>query len=371
MRRSVEEYMQTGKDHDGYIEPQVSSLDTYPSYIAKEAEDTVKQVQKLQGFHTVSFGFMTDIHYGTNLNVTYDIRIQRALNAYKEIAKRTKLEFLALGGDHANDGIKEYKKACFRELRAKLDGIRYFPVNGNHDDNAIWDVEFIPIDKSINHLTPEEVYVLFYNHIPSAGGHMNQNNGLYYYYNNPEEKVRYIFLDTNDIPLVMDDEKLRYYAIGHYDISQQQLDWLVNEALRLEEPDWTIVLFTHVPVFCSGYHQIIHNVLATYKNGAHCKIDTGEGELRKTVDVDFSQYQRADIAAVFAGHTHADGSKVIDGIPYIVTANSVMYYGGGEYVPRTDGDKTELLFDIVTINKDKRTVSLTRVGAGEDRVFSY
>ena len=40
-------------------------------------------------------------------------------------------------------------------------------------------------------------------------------------------------------------------------------------------------------------------------------------------------------------------------------------------IKRADGDKTELLMDVITINTDKRTVNLTRVGAGEDRSFNY
>ena len=50
-----------------------------------------------------------------------------------------------------------------------------------------------------------------------------------------------------------------------------------------------------------------------------------------------------------------------------------MYYGSynPNYLPRTDGDKTELLFDIVTINKKERTIYVTRVGSGEDRVIKY
>lgn len=54
------------------------------------------------------------------------------------------------------------------------------------------------------------------------------------------------------------------------------------------------------------------------------------------------------------------------------TANSVTYYSGSKTaVPRADGDKTEILFDIVTIDKNERKIYLTRMGAGEDRVVSY
>ena len=51
--------------------------------------------------------------------------------------------------------------------------------------------------------------------------------------------------------------------------------------------------------------------------------------------------------------------------------NSVMYVNGGNPLMRFDGTKNEILFDIGTINRKERTLTLTRVGAGEDRVFSF
>ena len=38
---------------------------------------------------------------------------------------------------------------------------------------------------------------------------------------------------------------------------------------------------------------------------------------------------------------------------------------------RVDGNKTEILFDIVTIDRDNKTIYLNRVGYGEDRVVKY
>lgn len=47
------------------------------------------------------------------------------------------------------------------------------------------------------------------------------------------------------------------------------------------------------------------------------------------------------------------------------------YVGDKNKEPRRDGDKTELLYDIVTIDKKKRRIFITRVGAGKDREISY
>ncbi len=375
MRRSVEEYIKMGMDHDGYIEPDVTSLDTYPLYIEAEAKSAVERIQALKDENTFSIGFITDTHYAANLFIKYDIRLQRTLNAYREISRGAQVDFLVLGGDHTDDGTKENKMNCFKTLRKYLDGIKYFPVNGNHDNNEIWDRAFVPSEKSINFIRPEEMYHLFYDHITPEECNVGES-GLYYYKDDRKKKIRSIFLDTSDIPIILDNGKLRYDAIHHYNISQEQLDWLVNKALVFDEEGWTILIFSHVALvndnkaklYSDGNHLIIGEVLRAYKNGEECQIERYENELRRTVDTDFSKYHRGEIAACFAGHTHNDIDLRVDGIQHIITANSIMY---PEVIAREDGTKTELLFDIITLNTKKRLISLTRVGAGNDREFQY
>ena len=51
------------------------------------------------------------------------------------------------------------------------------------------------------------------------------------------------------------------------------------------------------------------------------------------------------------------------------TEDDVMMYKYS--VPRIDGDKSELLFDIVTIDRDKRIIYTTRIGAGRDKKINY
>ena len=88
------------------------------------------------------------------------------LNAYKEIEKRVHIDKLILGGDYTNEVCKEYKSDCFRKLRAELCGLDYFPVHGNHDDGSIWDRDYLKEKQALNHLTHEDLYRLFYNHLP-------------------------------------------------------------------------------------------------------------------------------------------------------------------------------------------------------------
>ena len=213
-------FLDVGYVDKGYISPELSSHDTYPDYIKSTVEECVDKIQSHQNRNSISFGFMTDVHYSHTYN--HNIRMLRNLNAYKEIQKRVWIDRLILGGDYTNDGNKKYKVKQYRELRAHLDGIDYFPVNGNHDDNSIWD-EFLKIENSTQHLTAEELYLLFYNHLPAKGAIFHKDNPrLYYYLNDEMRKVRYIFLDISDIPIKFDENGKLIYTKQHtFAISQK------------------------------------------------------------------------------------------------------------------------------------------------------
>lgn len=379
--RTKELYIANGMDYDGYLEPEITSDEIYPDYIAAEVSDTVEQLQSIQGYNTATFGFITDMHYAAKFKYTHLIRLRRTLNAYKKISETAQSDFLVMGGDHITNGSKSYVSDCFRALRSELSGIRYMPVNGNHDDNCIWDPVCIKEQRAINHLLPEERYTLFYNHAPQNGAVFNrQNRGLYYYADNKDMRVRYIFLDTGDVPYKYDENgALVYFTHNFYAFSQAQLDWLVNEALSFEEDGWTVMVFQHVPPMNMSFEtredlsriSVIHDILKSRNNGTDLHINCGTGDFCIKLNAEFSKYKSCDIAAVMCGHIHCDDEKKIDGIQYISTANSVMYVREKNPLNRFDGTKNELLFDMATINKKERTLSLIRVGAGADRKFSY
>lgn len=379
--KTREMYIKYGMDYEGYIEPEITSDNTYPEYIAEEVKATVEAVQEKQGFNTASFGFVTDVHYATEFKFTHLIRLRRTLNAYKRIAEEAHTDFLVTGGDMVTNGTKEYVSRCFRALRHELAGIKYMPVNGNHDDNCIWDRACVVEDKAVNHLMPEERYTLFFNHVPQNGGVFNrESRGLYYYADNKDVKVRYIFLDTGDVPYTYDEKgSLVYFPHNFYGYSAEQLNWLINDALRFDEDGWAVMLFQHVPpvIMTADTREnlsrisVLHEILKCRNTNTDLHLKCGEGDFYRELDADFSGYAECDIVGVMCGHIHCDDEKKIDGIQYISTANSVMYVKESNPLSRFDGTKNELLFDIATIDRDKRTLSLTRVGAGEDRSFKY
>lgn len=378
--REPQFYAQIGYENCGYMPPPLSSKDTYPEYIHEEVMDSVRKIQEHQNADTVTFAFMTDLHYYTR-NENHDIRMKRTLNAYKEIAARVHIDKLMLGGDYTNEGCKEYKSECFRELRAQFRGLTYYPVHGNHDDGTIWDWSYLKAEKSVNHLTHEELYRLFYNHLPAAGARFDEkNHALYYYVDDQPTKTRYICLDSGDIPYVFDENgKLLYDGQHHFAMGQKQVDWLVKEALHFEEEGWSVLFFLH-SVAIPGktpeelgiirkHMTVFNDILELYVQSGKADCDYYEGYFKVQLEADFTKGIKAEILGCLVGDYHED--KVFyspSGIPYILTGNCVMYHSANAVNKRNDGDKTELLFDIVTVNKEEKRFYITRVGVGEDRI---
>ena len=48
-----------------------------------------------------------------------------------------------------------------------------------------------------------------------------------------------------------------------------------------------------------------------------------------------------------------------------------MQAKGAKNRVRRDGDETELLFDVVTVDPEKRKIYVVRVGSGENREVEY
>ena len=89
-----------------------------------------------------------------------------------------------------------------------------------------------------------------------------------------------------------------------------------------------------------------------------------------SVDVDFSQ-AKGDLTAYFGGHVHADNAWD-DGFPVISTRCDAQVENNAELkAERIKGTATEQSFDVFTVNKAKRKIYATKIGAGEDRVIRF
>lgn len=361
--RLKRECIDVGYVNYGYFSPELSSNDEYPDYIKADVKRCIEEIKSRQGENSVTFAFMTDIHYSDTPN--HNIRTKRLVNAYKETADAVGADMLMLGGDYVNNGKKEYVKNNYKMLAQHLNGIKYYPVNGNHDDNSFWD-EYTENKKAENHLSAKELFDCFYSGLKERNAEFDEKNfGLYYMYNDYAAKIRYIFLDTSDIPEIYDEKgRIAYTKQRTFGIGQKQADWLVNHALKFDDCAWKIVFFAHSVK--DEYTEMISELADAFAERKVLKKSYGQVIGETLIDADFTKAD-AKIICFMCGHYHKDFTeRTKGGIPCIYGGNTIMYETP---LKRCDGDKSELLFDFVTLNGEN--IYVTRVGAGESKTVRH
>ena len=87
-----------------------------------------------------------------------------------------------------------------------------------------------------------------------------------------------------------------------------------------------------------------------------------------SISADFSG-KGGDVIAWVGGHRHKDYVKTKFGITIVETTSDASYENYKKLGLR--GSVGEHAFDIFTVDKSNRRVSVTRIGRGEDREFVY
>jgi hypothetical protein len=144
-------------------------------------------------------------------------------------------------------------------------------------------------------------------------------------------------------------------------------------------PDgYNAILFAHVPpnvTYTVDKAQFIGIVNAYNNKTTYNGIYNGvAGWTSNNIAVDFTK-ATGEIIAMFAGHVHGDSIDITTMSCPILTILSAGASANDPYKEsaptRKFGTDTETSFDIVTINKNTRTIHCTRVGAGSDRETFY
>ena len=175
-----------------------------------------------------------------------------------------------------------------------------------------------------------------------------------YYVDDLKDKVRFLFTACNIDSTVNTDS----------------IAWLI-EQLPSTPTDYDIVLISHLGIYYNStqgqYTGAVEDfkpmlqALQAYK--AHTTY-TFDGET-----YDFS-LKIGTVLGAFLGHYHVDGSGTWYTIPcVIITTDSLNQLSGT--LTRESGTTTEQAFDIVTIDRNNKTIYCTRIGAGSDRTLTW
>lgn len=343
----------------------------YPSYWESHITQKVNEVkaQENKNSSTHSFAFITDLHLDANDKYSFSI--------VKKMNKELNLSTVIVGGDLVTETIVGSKAGALRQIQQVVDGLhevhpKTMTAQGNHDDSSIMSLW----NQTIK---PDEMYEKMFSFMGDAAQY--GPSGLYHYRDNNAQKIRYIVLNSIDIPYIQVGTGLKYKGIHIYAYRQTQANWLINEALDTP-PGWSVIISSHLPPYKEGVQawdaptyneEIVRGILKAYKTKTTYSASSQTSvpdDLKISVNADFRN-KGGDVIAFFCGHVHYDNVvQLPEGFPLITVLND----GGRRWLDspqRVSGTIAEQAFDIATVNKNERKIYLTRVGAGNNRVVSY
>ncbi|MBR7173148.1 MAG: hypothetical protein IKD50_01800 [Clostridia bacterium] len=266
------------------------------------------------------FIFITDMHWGLNA------KISPSLIDY--IVKRTTINKVFDGGDRYDGYWPEPSDMVMQAMGGKSN---YYPVVGNH--------EFL------RNATNSDVFASAYMHL-SGDVIWGKVNEFYYYFDNPEQKIRYICLQSFYENAAHDGSG----AIPQY--SSDELTWFENVALNVQS-GWTILIFTHCAI--------------TGNDATKTATIPSSGSYGQLISIIENYTGNGEIACIIQGHFHWDyiTNLPTSGIPVVVTTcDKYDFYNEPALADeqRTPGTIDEQAFDVVILDKENRKLSFIRIG---------
>lgn len=328
----------------------------------------IKDKELAYGFNGDTFIFITDIHNS--------VRSKHTVPIIKKVRDYTNACKVLNGGDNINNAAIGNKYGSLVQHYNLFDDFSFLGTDhlytmANHDENSI---HYTMADL----IHPSEMYSSAFKYLEEKViFNSNDEDKRYYYKDNKAQKIRYISLNCIDVPYIEQGGRLKYAGQHTYAFRQKQLSWLANEALNFNEEGWSVVVFTHVPpspVNGSDNEiknkEVALNILKAFKNGTSYSSTQTTGDFAQNISVDFSTRQTGDVLMWLAGHVHMDNIKVDTEIPIVTTVCN--HPSKWDTAPdRNIGTVTEECLDVICVDKNTRTIDLIRIGAGEDRQFTY
>ncbi|HAB94165.1 MAG TPA: hypothetical protein DCF49_05310 [Lachnospiraceae bacterium] len=323
------------------LKPNEAKLpDYWQTYIKTKALSIAKASTPPIGSGT-RFVFITDTHLRGADGLMHNDCHSPALMAYLHDHANIGLAFF--GGDSTTSGYDTQDKAVkdlmlFREVFSPVWDWMH-SIFGNHDYGAI--------DSSIAQLNKSTLYNLLIRDKETMYKAVNPVYGSYVI-DDVGGKVRFICLNCNEG--------------NNYN---QQKNFFCQS--MLDAPTgWTIVFITHFSLYKQTDDSLIIHEKLTNTNSVIPAIEAYNA--RQTYGTfDFTN-AGAEVACVIGGHDHFDGMVKTEGGVPVISVTCDRFYG---YTERVLGTTAEQAFDVVDIDTSAKSISLTRIGYGSDRTYTY
>lgn len=261
------------------------------------------------------------------------------------------------GGDNIEECDSRVKAInTMRDFLTQFEKDKLIYCNGNHDANTMYGNNIF--------LHPNHVKPYINNNKTIFAG----SDKYYGYTDYSDRKLRIIQLDTYEA--VFNEN-----SISVSNVSDEQLNWIKNNALMNCPSDFNVIVVSHVAPTNKVYEDdtVLSNASTIRIMFESFKYGGGE----------FANQGGRKLCCWLSGHEHKDKIISINGITYVNTllANSteVQYVpqnGGYTHYTREFGTEYEPCFDIISIDNTNRKVYFDRVGkignvTGRTREISF
>lgn len=312
---------------------------TQPNQFDAEINDTVGKIPD----NTFNLIIYTDIHH----DPSYEIDPWReTLDCISAVSEKAHINAFWNLGDIINGRTTTKAEAIaqIREIMERENGISsdFHRIPGNHDNNI--ESTFDSTVSMDEVLSPAELKAVLENKHTSQTEHHSTTRPTDYYVD--IDQLRVVCLTADGATFL-----------------SETAEWLRNTALNTDLP---VLVLSHIPTRPEwGFHEDVVGG------------DLIETELKSFID------SGGTIIAFVHGHDHGDMINQVFTDDGEVLWNEIAVACSRFHVPTSNGtpgmmfwernenDATMVIFDVVSIDLEEKTVRFIRFGAGEDREIKY
>lgn len=261
----------------------------------------------------------------------------------------------------------------------------FYTVIGNHDGGNSGRREISA--------TKDEVYGKFIRPNLAAIG-IPDLDKTYYSINFDKYKLTLIVIDNYMLPEALDEDGNFRISRGVECLNQEEIDWLINTLAAVPE-GYHVILASHTYQGTSkrvespfsqegreldppskkayGFIEVIPDIINAWINGEtldkdYPPLDNKDLLLPLKACADFSARGKGDFVAHLVGHMHYSyiGKSAVypeQNIVAFPTAANDDWNNAGCDLPRERGTKAEDLLTVLSVDRDRRTIHLVRVGS--------
>lgn len=226
---------------------------------------------------------------------------------------------------------------------------RNYNVRGNHD----FTVRFTPDSPQGKTFSQELTAQLLYESTdPAVVRNPDDPNGCYYYFDEPEARLRYIVIETTD----SSGEPEQPWGVRGT-IGDTQIHWIIDQVIPQTPSGYSLIFVTHIPLISdmTGGHDYVR--------------------LREAIEQIPKQRSDLHVLMVLSGHMHYDYTSYENGILHVVSCCNAFYQDfhcsplhahDAKMIPNSGNEQS---FDYVSVDQDLQHIRMVRFGPCADRVF--